>query len=251
MENTELSKYLVVINDDNQWERMDEITASTSYEEVKRAVKMLKKDILMDPDLTALCAPQIGINLRIFCVRSSTGIKTFLNPMIVSGEGLHLSRETNASFPDKQYIIPRKNKLHVAYQEVDGHVNSETYIGAYAEVVQQMIEMLDGIFLPDYGLEIDKAFDRAKKADKEQIIEWYLDSLKNRLGILTDEIDKDPALREIKSNIEFTTEVLKGEIKPVDEEGNIITKEFLDEKAKEKAEALKKELEEKKKNNEG
>ena len=148
--------------------------------------------------------------------------------MVVSSEDkIHLSRETNASLRNKQFIIPRKDTIHVAYQEPDGHVNSETYTGPYGEVIQQMIEMLDGILLSDYGLDLDdvggpEAFDKASKEDKAQLVQMYLESLKEGSSSLTTEIESDEDLKKINDSIDFLTEYIKGDIKPVDKEGNIV-----------------------------
>ena len=212
-------------------ERVDEILDNNLYEQVKSTVADLKERLRIDNDLVALCAPQIGINLRLFVVKTSGAnmekFKVFLNPMIVSGEGIHLSREINPSFKGKQFIIPRKDKVHVAYQTMDGHVESETYIGVYGEVIQQMIEMLDGITLFDYGLDLDdvggpEAFDKATKKDKEQVIQMYLNSIKDTSSTLKEEINSTPELKNINDTIEFTKKMLLGEIKPVDNEGKIV-----------------------------
>lgn len=226
-----MANYVLKIVDDLSkfQDRVDEITARTPFEAVKNTVANLKKTLDANKDLVALCAPQIGSNLRIFCVKMANNrVKAFLNPMIVSSEDkIHLSRETNASIKGKEFIIPRKDTIHVAYQEVDGHVNSESYSGAYGEVVQQMIQMLDGILLSDYGLDLDEvggpeAFDSATPEEKEQVIQMYLDSLKGYSTDLEKQINENPDLKKINDNINFIAEYIKGDIKPVDKEGNIV-----------------------------
>ena len=226
-----MSNYVIkIITDLSKFqERVDEITSSNSFDTIKHVVAELKRTLVANKDLVALCAPQIGYNLRIFCVKSSGDkVKAFLNPMIVSTEKeIHLSRETNASFPNKQFIIPRKDAIHLAYQEVDGRVNSETYKGVYAEVVQQMVEMLDGILLSDYGLDLDDVggpdkFDKATKKDKETLIKMYLDSLKVNSNTLNTEINNDESLQSISKTIDFITDYIKGDIKPVDKDNNIV-----------------------------
>lgn len=205
--------------DSSTLERVDEITSEVSYSEVKEAIAAIKREMVIDGNLVALCAPQVGYNLRIFLVRAADrSIKVFLNPLIVSGEGLHLSRETNPSLPDKTYIIPRRDKIHLAYQRPKGQIESETYIGAYAEVIQQMVEMLDGILLSDYGLEIDKDFDKAKSSEKQEIIKMYLDSLKLESAELNKEIEEDPQLKNINDTINFMKGMLIGDITPIKNE---------------------------------
>lgn len=225
-----MSNYVLrIITDLSKFqERVDEINNATPAEAVKHAVSQLKQTLIANKDLVGLCAPQIGINLRIFCIKTANNrVRAFLNPLLVSGEGLHLSREVNPSFPDKQFIIPRKDKIHVAFQEVMGQVNSESYSGPYAEIVQQMIEMLDGILLSDYGLDLDdvggpEEFDKASEKDKQALIQMYLESLKASSTDLKAAIDANPELKQINDNIDFMTEYLKGDIKPVDKDGNIV-----------------------------
>lgn len=215
-------------------ERTDEITATISYDTVKHAISQIKRALYDNPDCVAICAPQIGADLRLFVVRTarteSERFKVFLNPLIVSSEGLHLSRETNLSIPDKEFIIPRKNKIHVAYQAANGEVASETYVGAYAEVVQQMIEMLDGITLIDYGFDLDdvggpKAYDKAPKKQQTEVIAMYLESLKEYSSELASEIEQTPELKQINDTINFMKGMLTGEITPIKPENESITTE--------------------------
>ena len=208
-------------------DRVDEITSSVSYDTVKHTIAQLKRALYDNKDAVAICAPQIGVDLRLFVVKTSRTeadrFKIFLNPMIVSSEGLHLSRETNLSIPDKQYIIPRKDKIHVAYQNANGEVGSETYVGAYGEIVQQMIEMLDGITLADYGFDLDdiggpSAYDKASKKQQTEVMAMYLDSLKGYSSELAKEIEANPELKQINDTIDFMKGMMTGEITPIKSE---------------------------------
>ena len=220
-----MSKYILKIVDDlSKFQDMvPVISSSTSEQDVKRCINDLKETLNANKDLVALCAPQIGQNLRLFCVKTADKkIKAFLNPIIVKAEGLHLSREVNASIKGKEFIIPRKDKIHLAYQEPNGVPTSESYTGAYSEVIQQMIEMLDGIVLSDYGLEIESDFDKATDEEKTEILQLYLNSLKNESKELSDEIENTPNLKQINDTIEFVKGMLLGDIKPIDKDGNIV-----------------------------
>ena len=122
--------------------------------------------------------------------------------------------------------------MHVAYQTFDGHVTSETFVGFYSEVVQQMIEMLDGITLADYGLDLDdlggaEAFDNATEEEKTQVLAAYMEHLKNKLGLLQEEINSNEYMKYVNDLINFNTEVLKGNIKPLDENGEVIDEEYI------------------------
>ena len=84
-----MSDYIIKIVDDltKFQERVNEVDSKTSYDYVKHTVADLKRTLIANKDLVALCAPQIGVNLRIFCVKMSNNrVKAFLNPMVVSSE---------------------------------------------------------------------------------------------------------------------------------------------------------------------
>jgi len=213
-----------LIREDLDFERIDEIDSRTSLKEVKDTINKIKTELRKNADLTCLCAPQIGKELRLFVVKTNENdYKEFLNPMVISkSKEQHLSRERNISVGKKDYIIPRFNEVHVAYQTYDGHVNSETYKGPYGEVVQQMIEMLDGIQIKDYGLEVIPAFDKASDEEKTQVIQMYLDSLKKRAHELAEQINANEELKAINDTIDFNIGLLNGTIKPIDEKGNVV-----------------------------
>lgn len=206
-------------------DRVDEITGEVAYDTIKHCVAKLKQALYDNPNIAALCAPQIGENLRLFVVKTAKNedrrFKVFLNPIIVKSDGMHLSREISASFPNKEFIIPRRDSVHVAFQGEDGMVNSETYIGAYAEIVQQMIEMLDGITLDNYGLDLDDVggaieFDKASNENKVKLISLYLDQVKNLAKKHAEEIKNSPELNTINKSIDFAAGILAGTITPVD-----------------------------------
>lgn len=220
-----MNKYVKVETDITKFaDRVDEITATTAYETVKHSIAQLKRVLYANPEVAAVCAPQIGDDLRLFVVRTakteSERFKVFLNPLIVSGEGLHLSRENSLSIPGKEFIIPRKDKIHVAYQTALGEVSSETYVGAYSEVIQQMIEMLDGITLADYGFDLDDiggpaAYDKAPKKQQTQVLAMYLESLKEYSEDLAKEINENPELKQINDTIKLMTGLITGDITPI------------------------------------
>lgn len=235
--------YIPIIKDLSAFgDRVDEITGAISYETIKHVISQLKKALYDNPNIAALCAPQIGEDLRLFVVKTAKTedrrFKIFLNPMIIKPEGLHLSREISASIPGKEFIIPRRNSVHVAFQAEDGQVNSETYIGPYAEIVQQMIEMLDGITLADYGLDLDTiggpdVFDKASNKDKVELMSLYLDYLKTLSKDFKQQIESDPKLNDLNKTIDFTAGVLAGTITPISDL-NDIKKEGEDQKIESK-----------------
>lgn len=75
------------------------------------------------------------------------------------------------------------------------------------------MDHLEGILLSDIGLEIDEAFDSASDEEKNEVINWYLDTLDLKAKELTAEIENNSELKQMQEGIDFMTSVLKGETK--------------------------------------
>ena len=186
---------------------------------VKKIIKELTNEILTN-NLCGLSAPQIGYNVRIFCLNFNGDVRAFINPVIKKAKGITLSRETDASIPGKEFIIPRNTELEVfyAYEKTADkkELKSCKLVGLSAYIFQQEMDHLEKIFLSDFGLEIDAKFDTASDADKDKIISLYLESLEKRKKELEEEIensgDKD-LTKQTRDAIKFMTSVLMGNTK--------------------------------------
>jgi len=75
------------------------------------------------------------------------------------------------------------------------------------------MDHLDGILLSDIGLEIDEQFDNATQKEKDEVINWYLETLDLKAKELNNEISNNEELKELKDGIDFMTSVYKGETK--------------------------------------
>lgn len=206
-------------------ERQDETSPSCDKKYLKEAVNILKSELKQNKDLVCLCAPQVGKKYRLFVVKTADNTyKEFLNPMIVtSSKERHLSMERNASFPNKTFICWRNDNLHLAYQNLEGEACSETYKGPYAEVIQQMVQMLDGVLLSDIALDLDDvggldAWFEASEEEKIEVMRMFTENLKLESKALNKEIEETPELKLINANIDFQTHYLKGEVKLVKKE---------------------------------
>lgn len=190
--------------------RATEIDVKTQQKECREIVSSLKKTIEHN-DMVALAAPEIGFDRRIFCIKFDVEIKTFINPMMVGGEGMQLVREQSNVTGDKLYIRPRLSKVNLMYQRPTGQIESKQFLGKAALYIQQMIDALDGIIESDIGLEIDEDFDNASEEEKNEILAMYLDSLDLKTKQIEKEIEKDDTLSQTKKAIDFMTSVFKGE----------------------------------------
>lgn len=120
------------------------------------------KEVMDTNNLTALSAPQIGIDKRIFCIRFNDIIKTFINPIIKKRTGAVVRYETNASYPNCDIAIIRPNEIEIAYYNNEFKYEDNKLLGAAAGIFMQQNDILDGIlpgninkFTEDYQITVD------------------------------------------------------------------------------------------------
>lgn len=201
--------------DDNELklsDRATEINYAVDNKLIREIVSSLKHTIEKN-NITALSAPAIGYEYRIFCIKFNEEIKTFINPIIMDAKGLQLSREKCTSIPNKEFIIPRNNDLTVAYQRPTGKIETRQIVGLAALVFQHEMQHLDGILLSDLGLEIDSQWDEATDDERAEVLKEFLDSLDLYSSELEKEIQTDPELKQMSDAIDFMASVQIGKTK--------------------------------------
>ena len=201
----------IVRNLNNFRVRVDE-TFYNKEEDLLKEVEEVKTRLIKEKDLVSLSAPQLGIKSRFFCLKfANNEIKTFLNPMITLRKGVTYSRETNASIPNKEFIVIRNAEIESAYQTIDGKIESNLFKGASACAFQQMVELLDGVMISDIGMELPDDWDSKSELEQECALSDFTQSLLEKQKELANEIENTPKLKEVRDAINFMTSVAKGE----------------------------------------
>lgn len=169
------------------------------------------KHTMQKNNYVCLAAPHIGVNKRIVCINFKGQIRTFINPLTGSVKGFELSRESCPAIPGKQFIRPRHNDIHVMYQTPLGKVESVSFKGMAAKVMQYGIDILDGLLLSDVGLELDDNWDKATQEERDAVIDMYLESLDLQRKQIKVEIENDPESKQLMDAIAFMESVERGE----------------------------------------
>lgn len=169
------------------------------------------KTTMRENNLISLSAPQIGFNRRIFCIKfGKNDYRTFINPAIENNSGITMHRETCSSIPDKEFIIPRFNKIRFYFITPMSKIESATLAGNAAYIFQHCMDHLNGMLVSDIGLEIDELFDAATEEEREQLLVMYAESLDLRQKQLDKEISETPELTELNDAIKFINSVNDG-----------------------------------------
>ena len=177
--------------------RADEINmlkSKKNYKLVATIIGRLKDILRTNKDLIALSAPQIGYPYRIFCIKfSDDEIRGFVNPLIYKySDGMHLSREIQLGHDSAiEYLVPRFDEVEMSFQTPVGNLQSNLFTETVGEVIQQMDDLLNGVLLEDYGLEVIEGFDEASQEEKEEIIKMYLEHLQNEDKALKEQLEEE------------------------------------------------------------
>ena len=127
-----------------------------------RVVRLLDdmRDTLKKANGVGLAAPQVGVLRRIFIVDTGeNGIKEFINPAILSEEGVQVGTEGCLSVPGKYGIVSRPMRTRV--KALDRFGNEFTFEGT--ELISRALchenDHLDGILYTDKASEMFRAED--------------------------------------------------------------------------------------------
>lgn len=212
------TKYVLKILTDKNIlaKRAMEVNPDEPVAKVKGVVNDIKRTLKANNNLMALSAPQLGYDKRIFGIKFADKIMIFVNPLITKTEGMHLSRETNASV-NAEYVVPRPDYLTAMYQTEKGAINENKFEGAAAEMFEQMVQCLEGIYIDDFGLEILDGFDELSDEQRQEILSAYIQYLNDMQTSLDTEIKETPELYQTKRAMEFMESVAKGETEVVPE----------------------------------
>ncbi len=135
---------------------------------IRRLVTDMEKTLLTqkDPQGVGLAAPQVGVDLALFVIkikpRSPTDV--YINPKIVS-RGKELTKypkkedeseekmEGCLSIPKIWAPLRRPVKVKLAWQDLEGKMNTEWFSGFNAIIVQHEVDHLNGILFTQRCLE--------------------------------------------------------------------------------------------------
>ena len=132
---------------------------STNESEGAAIIKQLKQVLQANPQLTALSAPQIGYDRRIFCIRFNDAIKCFINPILTKKQGMKLAIQTTMLFPGKEFVIGRPEEITVVYYNEDFKYEDNKLMGYAAALFDQQYQLLEGVLPDELGLMSDIAQD--------------------------------------------------------------------------------------------
>lgn len=207
----------------NNKEFMSNRCKETLYDDYVIITKTIRvmEDSLKASNLTYLTANQLGLDERIIMVKyENDEIFTFINPLITDySKELFMSREKDL-FDGKEYLMPRKKIIEVTFTNKKGMLKKIIYKEGAAALLQNLIELLEGVFVSDYGLEIIPEFDEASDEEKEEVIKAYIEALTIQQKDLNEQNKDNPFMKYINDSIKELSEQFKEEDEKIEKEQN-------------------------------
>jgi len=114
-----------------------------------------------------LAAPQVGVSRRVIVLDCSPkeapqSPVIAVNPELLTGEGECCEEEGCLSVPEYYAKVPRREKVLVRYQDLDGTPREVTAEGLWAICFQHEIDHLDGILFVDHLSPLKRSMFRKK-----------------------------------------------------------------------------------------
>lgn len=189
----------------------------------KQAIADIKELLANNPSYLAVAAPQLGYNLRIFGIKFDDAIKIFVNPIITKKTGQQIFPETCLSLPGKEYLLGRPQELDIVYYTEEYTYENNKFLDVAARIVDQMINILDGIYPNLLGMESDIQEDgcwaNASDEDLEAAQNFYMTEWVPRLNkAMKDGIQQDKTLAEQLKMYSLTEDVINGRTQIVSNE---------------------------------
>ena len=139
-----------------------------------------------------LSANQVGLDVRMFVMRTQDGIQAFFNPELTRiSQETDLLKEGCLSFPDIYLMIERSKVVEMKYFDADGEEHITSLEGLGARCVQHEIDHLNGIIF----------LQRASKMKLERALKSRPKERRKRL-----EYEKRQALAKYIQNIQSTSD---------------------------------------------
>ena len=136
-----------------------------------------------------LSANQVGVDVRMFVMRTQDGIQAFFNPELTRvSQETDLLKEGCLSFPDIYLMIKRSKVVEMKYFDATGEEHVITLEGLGARCVQHEIDHLNGIvFLQRASrMKLERAIksrpkEKAKRLEyeKRQALAKYIQSVQS------------------------------------------------------------------------
>lgn len=132
--------------------------------------------LMLEKNGLGLSAPQVGISLRVFVIRSDP-VLPFFNPIIVDkSEEVIEMEEGCLTFPNLILKIKRPQIIKIRFADALGQVQTKVFQDITARVIQHELDHLDGVLFGSRcgKMRLEIAINKARKLGTNYIMKEIL-----------------------------------------------------------------------------
>ena len=96
-----------------------------------------------------LAAPQIGVPARVLVAQVGAIMTPFIDTKIISQTGRVLAEEGCLSLPELRATVPRAEIIELYFRDAQGVVQTQSFSGWTARIIQHEHDHLDGVLYLD------------------------------------------------------------------------------------------------------
>lgn len=202
--------------------RCDEVNIfdAKDRKRIEKVIESLRDYLRKHKDLVAISAPQLAHRDRIFCIKfEGNDIRTFINPLVMERKDMHLNEEKQlgfGEFDNDTYFVPRYSEITAGYQTPTGRVESNVFKGQASAIFEQMNQLLDGVFISDFGLIKLDGFDDLPEEEKKEIFSMYAKSILDNKHMIDKSLEENPESKELDKMTKYYTDLLLGKVEVLD-----------------------------------
>lgn len=214
--------------------RAREWDVRTNSDIATQLIQKLDKVLDENPNYVFSISQEAGMLERAINAKFQDGVNTLMNPMFKVADRLKLSRELDR-IDNKEYIVPRFTNVEVVYQDSLGRIRGMKLNDEAAMIMHQAMDMLDGVYPSDIGLEIIPEFDEASPEEQQQVIEEYFKTYINKIySDLDNDLTSNNDTKDEWNAIKFMAAKSRGDVKIDNEEAPLSNrkKKFINKLAK-------------------
>lgn len=187
---------------------------SINREEGDEIIAKLSELFDRTPELIAAAAPQLGIFKRIFGIRFDNEVRFFIDPIITKKAKFSIAAETSNLLPGKEILIGRPEEVTAVYYTKAYKYEENKFLGPAAKLIDQYVQLLDGILPDELGLisdpESDGSLADLSEDEMLELFELYRQFSSVKAKRIRADISEDEELRKLYNQLEFSEKVVNG-----------------------------------------
>ena len=112
--------------------------------------RLISRTVFIRKGAIGFAGSQVGLREHVFCALIGSKWRFFANAVVIRKSWFkNKEYEGCLSFPKKEFLVKRHNKITIKYQNAKGEFMTEEFTGLEARIIQHELDHLNGILVCD------------------------------------------------------------------------------------------------------